>query len=237
MNRPDWTTVGASALAAALVSVVVVLAAPALHRTDTADVRGYLLDHPDVIPEAMQKLQDRETGKVIAANRAAIETPIGSAWGGNPKGDVSVVEYFDYNCGYCRASLPVIDQLVAADPNVRIVYREMPVLSEQSGVAARMSIAAARAGRFKPFHDALYNAGPITDQSLALAARAAGLDPAKLKAASDAPDVSDAISGNLSMVRALGMSGTPSWVIGDRVLSGMQSLDSLKDAIAAARAR
>jgi protein-disulfide isomerase len=125
---------------------------------------------------------------------------------------------------------------VASDPKVRVVYREMPVLSEQSGVAAKLSIAAAKAGHFKAFHDALYNAGPITDQSLAAAARAAGLDPVQLKAAADAPDIADAIADNLALVRTLGMSGTPSWVIGNRVLVGMQSLDALKEAIAAARA-
>jgi protein-disulfide isomerase len=237
MNRPDWMTVAMSGVTAAAISLTVMFASPALrNRAATGDVRAYLLDHPDVIPEVLQKLQDRETGKVIAANRDHIVTPVGSAWEGNPRGDVTVVEYFDYNCGYCRASLPTVAQLVASDPKVRVVYREMPVLSDQSGVAAKMSIAAAKAGRFKPFHDALYNAGPITDQSLAAAARAAGLDPAQLKAASNAPDIANAIADNLAMVRPLGMSGTPSWVIGNRVLVGMQTLDSLKDAVAAARA-
>ena len=84
-------------------------------------IRTYLLDHPEVIQEAMQRLQDRETGKLVAASRSAIETPVGSAWGGNPKGDVTVVEYYDYNCGYCRASLPTIRQLIAAEPGVRVV--------------------------------------------------------------------------------------------------------------------
>src|SRR3569623_3823697 len=90
---------------------------------DGSQVREYLLAHPEVIPEAMQKHQDRNTAKVIAANRADILTPVGSAWAGNPKGDVTLVENLDYKCGYCRASLPLIAQKLAADPKVRILYR------------------------------------------------------------------------------------------------------------------
>ena len=110
-------------------------------------VREYLLAHPEVIPEAMQRLQDRNNAKVIAANRADILTPVGSAWAGNPNGDVTVVEYLDYNCGYCRASLPVVDQLIAADPKVKVIYRELPVLSPESDTAARYAIVAGRAGQ------------------------------------------------------------------------------------------
>ncbi len=93
-------------------------------------VRDYILANPDIIPEAMQRLNDRENAKVIATMRSAIETPYGNAYMGNPKGDVTLVEYYDYNCGYCRASLPTLDKLVQADPKLRIVFREMPVLVE-----------------------------------------------------------------------------------------------------------
>src|SRR3546814_16684775 len=82
--------------------------------------------------DLIQRLQDRETGRVIAANKAAILTPVASAWMGNPKGDVTVVEYFDYNCGFCRASLPTIAALVKADPNVKIVFRELPEIGRAS---------------------------------------------------------------------------------------------------------
>src|SRR3546814_5072399 len=151
-----------------------------------AVVHDYVLEHPELIPQAIQRWQDRETGRVSAANKAAILTPVASAWMGNPKGDVTVVEYFDYNCGFCRASLPTIAALVKADPNVKIVFRELPVLSEESGVAARWSLAAAKAGKFNAFHEALYAGGPITEASMAAAARVAGLDPAAIaKAAQD----------------------------------------------------
>ena len=101
-----------------------------------AIVHDYVLAHPEILPEAMEKLRDRESGKTVTANRAAIVTPFGSAWAGNPKGDVTLVEYFDYNCGYCRASLPMIAKLIAADPKVRVVFRELPILSAESRIAA-----------------------------------------------------------------------------------------------------
>jgi len=195
-------------------------------------VRDYVLANPELLPEAMQKLQDRETGKLISASRGAIETPIGDAWAGNPRGDVTVVEYYDYNCGYCRAILPTIDRLIAADPRLRIVYRELPILTESSREAARASIKAAEQGRFARFHKALYAAGPVTARTIAAAARTARVDLSKPSAGAD-----EEIARNLAIASRLGMTGTPSWVIGDRVLSGALPLDQLKDAVAAARAR
>ncbi len=193
-------------------------------------VRAYLLAHPEVIPEAMGRLQDRESGKLIAARRAEIERPYAGAWAGNPRGDVTLVEYFDYNCGYCRASLPAIAQLLARDPKLRIVYRELPILAQSSRTAARASLAAAAQGRYPAFHQALYAAGPVSDTSIAATAKAAGVDPSRVPADADAE-----IRRNVETAQALGMSGTPSWVIGDRLLQGAQSLDALEDAVAAAR--
>jgi len=204
------------------------------HDTGAA-VRAYLLDHPEVIPEAMQKLQDRETAKVVAQYRDDIVRPVGSAWAGNPHGDVSVVADLDINCGYCRASLPLIDQLIASDPKVKVVYKEFPVLSPESLTAAKYGIVAARAGKYKPLHDALYKGGPLTDQSMDTAIRAAGLDVATVKKAANAPDVEQAVRDNLSLMRPLNMTGTPTWVIGDRVISGMVPIEQLRDAVAAAR--
>lgn len=195
-------------------------------------VREYLLAHPEVIPEAMTRLQDRESGKLVAQHRDAILQPYAAAWTGNPKADVTLVEFYDYNCGYCRASLPAVAQLLARDRNLRIVYRELPILAESSRAAARASLAAAQQGRFAPFHDALYAAGPVSDATIAAAARAAGVDPARLPADADAE-----IGRNLKLAAALGLTGTPSWVIGDRVLSGAQPLEALEEAVAAARAR
>ena len=195
-------------------------------------IRAYLLAHPEVIPEAMGKLQDRESGKLIAARRDAIVRPYAGAWAGNPQGDVTLVEYFDYNCGYCRASLPAIAQLLQRDPKLRIVYRELPILAQSSHAAARASLAAAAQGRYVPFHQALYAAGPVSDASIAATAKTTGVDPSRVPADADME-----IRRNVETAQALGMSGTPTWVIGDRLLQGAQSLDALEDAVAAVRGR
>ena len=205
------------------------------HYTGGSQVRDYLLAHPEVIPEAMQKLQDRASAEVIAANRADILTPVAGAWAGNPNGDVTVVEYLDYNCGYCRANLPIIDQLVAADRNVKVIYRELPVLSPESETAARYAIVAGRAGKYDALHRALYANTPLSDAGMDKALVLAGLDPAKVKEAAKAPSVEAAIKTNLSLMRPLGLTGTPSWVIGNRVTSSMLSLEDLRAAVAAAR--
>ncbi|WP_417158967.1 DsbA family protein [Sphingomonas panaciterrae] len=195
-------------------------------------VRDYVLANPEIIPQAMQRLQEREGEKAIAADRSRIETPYKGAVMGNPDGDVTLVEFFDYNCGYCRASLPIIEQLIERDPKVRVVFRELPILAEESRDAARASLAAAAQGRFVPFHNALYAAGPVTADSIASAARTAGVDLSKI------PDDADTeIAGNIGLATKLGISGTPAWVVGDRVLSGALPLDRLQDAVAAARAR
>ena len=209
-----------------------------LHPAASAgDVRGYLLAHPEVIPEAMQALRDRETGKAVAANRSAIVDPFPGAIGGNPKGDVTVVAYMDYACGYCRASLPAIERLVQSDPGVRVVYRELPILSPQSRSAAEWSLAAAEQGKFMAYHTALYGAGQLTEQSIRSAAAKAGIDTGRAAQTARSAPVSTEIAKNLQMAGNLGMTGTPSWVIGDRVTSGVLGYDELAAAVKAARAK
>jgi protein-disulfide isomerase len=218
---------------AAATSLAVVAATVGL-KPDGAQVRAYLLAHPEVIPEAIGALEARDSGKAVAANRRAIETPVGDAWLGNPNADVTVVEFFDYNCGYCRASLPVIAALVKADPKVKVVFRELPILSQASYDAAKLSYAAARQGKFRAFHDPLYAAGRVTLETLAATAKAAGVDLAAAKATEAAAEAE--VKRNVAIARDLKTSGTPTFVVGDRVLIGMQTLDQLTTAIKAARA-
>lgn len=210
-------------------------AVPAGTRAQTERiVHDYLLAHPDIIPEAMDRLRDNQHAATIAANRDAILKPFAGAWAGNPRGDVTVVEYFDYNCGYCRASLPTIAQLLRSDPNIRIVYRDYPILAQSSVEAARMSLAAAEQNKFQPFHDALYAAGPVSSATIAAAAKTAALDPAR--AAAFAPRADAEIDSNEAVARSLGLTGTPSWVIGNKVVSSALPLEELQKAVAAARA-
>ena len=209
----------------------------ALGAADTARVervvRDYVLAHPELIPEAMQRLQDREQGRAVASVRGDVVRPFGSAFLGNPQGDVTLVEYFDYNCGYCRASLPLIKRLVQRDPKLRIVFRELPILAESSRAAARASLLAAAQGKFAAFHDALYASGPVSDATIAAAAARAGVDLAQgsaFKARADAE-----IARNMKSAAQLGLTGTPSWVVGDRVLAGALPVEEIEAAIKAAR--
>ncbi len=200
-------------------------------------VRSYILDHPEIIPEAMEWLQAHDTAKSIAASRKAIETPFAGAWAGNPKGDVVLVEFFDYACGFCRAALPDIDRLLAEDKGLKLVFRELPILSDESDKAARLSLAAAKQGRFPAFHRALYQAGPLDEAKLTRVANAVGLSPPRVAADLAGADLGEEIANNIALARTLKLTGTPSFIVGDQAMSGAVGYDALKQAIADARAK
>lgn len=201
-------------------------------------VREYILSHPEILPEAMKNLETRENKKAVDANRKAIEAPFAGAWEGAADGDVTLVEFFDYNCSYCRASLPDIDRLLAEDKKLKIVYREMPILGPESLEAAFASLAVAQqGGSYAAFHRALYRAGRLNTSSIEDAAQKAGLDKVKLKDAQRSEAVRTEIAANLQLQQALQLTGTPSWVIGDTVLNGAVGYEELKKAITEARAK
>jgi protein-disulfide isomerase len=193
-------------------------------------VRAYLLAHPEVLPEAMDRLRDRQASEAVAANRAALTTPFHGAWAGAADGDVTLVEFFDYACPYCRSSNPDIARLMREDPRLKVVWRDYPVLGPESEQAAIASLAAARAGRYRQFHDALYAAGRPSAATIAAARTAAGLREAALT-----EDIRAEVQRNYELARAIGASGTPTFVIGDQVLQGAVGYDALKAAIAEAR--
>lgn len=193
-------------------------------------VRDYILDHGEILQQSIERLQTREMAKVIDANRALIETPYEGAWEGNPKGDVVLVEFFDYACGYCRASLPVIDRLLKEDPKLKVVYREMPVLGPDSTAAAELSLRVAKTGRYAEFHRAAYVTRPDAAARAKLA-KQFGVDPA----AKD-DKASEEIATNLQLQNGLRLTGTPSWVVGDKILAGAVGYDAIKAAIAEVRA-
>lgn len=226
--------------AAAVGAIVAVVATHGLDRNGGsgapvptgASVQAYLLDHPEALTEAVDHYQDKQASAVIDAHRAAIETPFAGAFAGNPKGDVTLVEYFDYACGYCRASVADLDKLVASDPGVRIVFKELPILSPWSDDAAKLSLVAAQAGKFGAFHHALYAAGPLDAGKVAQIGAASGLDPA----AAASPAIAAEIKTNLETAGALRLSGTPTFVVGDQLLAGAVGYQALKDAVDKARA-
>ncbi len=226
-----------AALVGAMGSALVLSATGSVQLSDRAAiekiVREYILANPEILPEAMENLRAKELGKVVAANRAAIETPIGDAWEGAADADVTLVEFYDYACGYCRASLRDIDRLLAEDKKLKVVYRDMPVLGEDSLEAARLSVAAALAGKFRAMHKPLYAAGRPTPEVVEATRKRLGLDAKALRA----PDVDRELARNLNLQRQLDLSGPPAWVVGDKVLVGAIGYEGLKAAIAEARAK
>jgi protein-disulfide isomerase len=221
-----------------LISLLLAAAAPAAAPAPGPDraaieaiVRDYILAHPEILPEAMNRLQARETTVAINANRDAIFKPFGNAWEGAANPDVTIVQFFDYDCGYCRRSLPDIQRLLAEDKRLRVVYREFPVLGPGSEVAAKAGLSAARGNNYPAFHRAMYAAKELTQPEIDKITARFGVEVTEDKA------IDKEIEANRGLARPLSISGTPTWVIGDKVLSGAVGYDTLKAAIAEARAK
>lgn len=194
-------------------------------------VHEYLLEHPEVIPEAMDVLQRRENAKQLAGISDEVHAPFPGAILGNPKGTVTLVEFSDFACGYCRKSVADIEALIASNSDLRIVIRELPILSEQSVQAARMALAAAEQGKYLQFHKAMFAAGQPGPKTIETAARRAGLDMGKARATANSPRVQQELDTNLAIARQLGFNGTPSWVAGDQLIAGAVGSDELAEAI------
>mgnify|MGYP003334289198 CR=1 FL=1 len=202
-------------------------------------VHDYILEHPEIIPEAVEKLQQKKLSAVIGKNRTAIETPYGGSWEGNEKGDVTLVEFFDYNCSYCRASLNDLAKLAAGDKGLKIVYRELPILSQESNDAAKVSMLAAEKGQnaYISYHKSLYAAGPVTKATIMASAQKAGIDRASAESAIASKKYDAAIEDNIRLAQQLQASGTPTFVVGNQVFAGAVGYDALKAAIADARGK
>ena len=196
-------------------------------------VRDAMMRDPQILPDTVEALRSAQFKPVLDANRAAIETPFASSWKGAAKPEVTLVEFFDYACPYCKTSNPAIDQLVKEDPGLRVVYRELPILGPDSVTAARLSLAASKLGRFMPFHDRLWAAGKPAPATLAEASAAAGIAPAP----PNDPQIEAELKRNLDLAGQLGATGTPVFVVGDKVMNGAVGYDALKQAIAEARAK
>ncbi|HEX8642043.1 MAG TPA: DsbA family protein [Allosphingosinicella sp.] len=194
-------------------------------------VRSYLLENPEILPEAMERLREREMAQAVGQHRAALERPFHSAWAGAADGDVVLVEFYDYACGYCRASNPDVGRLLREDARLKVVWREYPVLGPNSEAAAIASLAAAKAGRFRDFHERLFATARPTEASIAAARAATSVPEATLT-----PEFRAELERNFAVGRAIGATGTPTFVVGDRVLQGAVGYDALRDAIQAARA-
>lgn len=197
--------------------------------------RDYLLANPQVLPEAIALLQQQEQQGRIAPLRAELERPFPGAVLGNPDGAVTLVAFSDYACGFCRRSMDDVTALIAANPDLKVVMREYPILAPASADAARMALAAAEQGRYAAFHDAMFRLGPPSEASIAAAASAAGLDMARAQAAIGDGAIDRALQANAAMAAQLGINGTPAWIAGDQLLSGAVGQQALAGAIDATR--
>lgn len=206
-------------------------------------VRDYLLKNPEVIMDALQLLQQRQRAaeaeglrRIIAERNEEILNDPASPVGGNVAGDVTLVEFFDYNCPYCRRVTPILGELEAADSDLRLVYKEFPILGPASEFAARAALASQQQGKYVPFHNALMRAtDQVTEQIVLEIARQVGLDTQQLRADMRDPAIEDAIARNLQLANAPGITGTSSFIIGEEVVPGAVDLRTLQSLIARAR--
>jgi len=196
-------------------------------------VRQGMLADPQILPDTADALRDAQYLPVLDANRKAIETPFGTSWKGAEKPDVTLVEFFDYACPYCKASNPIVDRLLQEDKGLRVVYRELPILGPDSVTAARLSLAASKAGRFAKFHDTLWATGRPSPESNSVAAQAAAIPT---QPPSD-PEIEAELKRNFQLAGQLQATGTPLFVIGNRVMNTAVGYEGLKKSIEIARKR
>jgi protein-disulfide isomerase len=200
-----------------------------------SSTRDYLLAHPEVLPEAMSRYQVQQRQAQLAPVREQLQTPFPGAVLGNPAGKVTLVEFSDYACTYCRQSVADVQQLIAANPDLRVVVREFPILRPESVEAARMGLAAAQQGKFAAFHDAMYALGPPNKATIEQAAKQAGVDLAEANKAIGTGIYDSFLKTNISLASRIGLTGTPGWVVGNRILDGAVGLAALGGAIEEAR--
>ena len=191
-------------------------------------VKDYLMNHPEIIVDVqnaleakMEKEQAEKLKTFMSQNAKDIYRGANSSVAGDPNGDITVVEFFDYNCGYCKRGMPEVQKLIQNDKRVRVVFKELPILSKGSEDAARAALAAKRQGKYWEFHQAmLSNKGQANEASSLKVAESIGLDVAKLKTDMAGKDVADELESMKALAKKMGISGTPHFLVGDRSIPG-----------------
>ena len=207
-------------------------------------IHDYILAHPEVIAESLQKFQQQQEQAQKQAHAQAVKdlkpklvNEPASPVLGNPAGDVTVVEFLDYRCPYCKAMHQSIADMIAADGNVRVVVKEFPILGDDSLFAARAALAAGKQGKYSEMHTALMTfKGKLSAKDIENIALGLALDVAKLKEDMAAPEVDQELQQNYNLAETLGINGTPAFIIGDTLIPGAIKLEDLKAHIAKARA-
>jgi len=207
-------------------------------------VREYLRDNPDVVLEALREMerraaaeQEAERQNAMAALRSQIfEDPM-TPVSGNPDGDVTVVEFFDYQCGYCKRVLPSMMNVLETDPNVRIVWKELPILGEVSRFAAEAAMAAAKQDKYLEFHTAVMgHRGRLNEDVVLQRAQSVGIDIEQLQIDMKSDEIKAHLDANLELARSLNIGGTPAMIIGDKLVPGAISNEQMVSLIEEVRA-
>ena len=211
-----------------------------------AEVRAYLLENPEIIVEAINLLEERKAEAQANADLALVQLHAdalfddGYSWtGGNPDGDITLVEFMDYRCGYCRRAVPEVDSLLKSDGNIRIIIKEFPILGEDSMVSSRFAVATKQVAgdaAYKMVHDALleFN-GEMTDAAVRRIGDGLGLDSDAILAAMDSEAVTQVIFKNRQLAQALQITGTPTFVLHDEMLRGYLPAEQMARIIAQKR--
>ncbi len=205
-------------------------------------VRQTLIDNPEILVEALDALKERRAAEQAEAHRAAIRAHAADLiraddpFLGKASAKITVVEFFDYNCGYCRAALEDIRGVLAANPDTRVVLKDLPVLGDDSAAVSRLALAARAQGRYADFHVALLSfKGRLNQESALSVAAGLKLDVARLKKDAASKTVEDALARNLTLAENMGISGTPSFLFGDALFPGRIDPDTFAKALAAMR--
>jgi protein-disulfide isomerase len=235
---------------AALAVTVIAFAAPASAEIAGADkkaieeiVHQYILEHPEIIAEAIDRLRERERVAQEEARRQAkialhpqIYNNPQTPEMGNADGDVTVVEFFDYQCGYCKQVLPTFMNVLNTDKNIRVLWKELPILGPVSVFASRAAMAADKQGKYFEYHVALMELkGKLTEDRVMETAHAIGLDMKQLITDMASPEIERYLSETLELAQSLGINGTPAFMIGDHLVPGAIGEDQMRELIAQTR--
>lgn len=206
-------------------------------------IRAYLLANPEVLVEAMQELERKQDNqrdavaqKAIRQHEAELMRDADSPIGGNPDGDVTVVEFNDYQCPYCKRAHQAVKSVSAADGKVKVVYKDLPILGEPSRIASLAALASVKQGKHQPLHNALMEfSGKLDRERILEIAASVGLDVAQLEKDMEDPKLRQIIDRNMALASALGVRGTPAFVVGKQFVPGAVDAETLKQLIADAR--
>jgi protein-disulfide isomerase len=194
-------------------------------------VRDYLIANPEVLREAFEALERKQSLTGLVSARDALYRSSGDLVAGNPEGSVVLVEFFDYNCGYCKRSLPDVLKLIDSDKSLKIIMKEWPILGPGSQYAAKAALASRNQGKYWEFHLALLNERRVDESTVLAVAAKIGLDVERLKADMNSEEVAATLKANATTAEVLGIQGTPAFIVGEQLFPGAVGYDKLVEAI------